>query len=121
MKVVILAGGFGTRLSEETDVRPKPMIEIGGKPILWHIMKIYASFGFKEFVVALGYRGEIIKDYFYKYFYLQNSFSINLKSGQVKIYNGAEEDWTIHLIDTGVDTLTGGRIKRLSSSYFQAA
>jgi glucose-1-phosphate cytidylyltransferase len=110
MKVVILAGGLGTRLSEETTIRPKPMVEIGGKPMLWHIMKIYASFGFKEFVVALGYKGEIIKDYFLNYHYHARSLTIQLKTGGVISHNSGGEDWTVHLLDTGNDTQTGGRI-----------
>src|SRR5512138_3450623 len=110
MKVVILAGGLGTRLSEETTIRPKPMVEIGGKPMLWHIMKIYASFGFKEFVVALGYKGEIIKDYFLNYHYHSRSLTIQLKTGAVISHNGGGEDWTVHLLNTGNDTQTGGRI-----------
>jgi glucose-1-phosphate cytidylyltransferase len=114
MKVAILAGGLGTRLSEETTVRPKPMVEIGGKPILWHIMKIYAAYGFKEFVVALGYKGEIIKDYFLNYRYRARSMSVNLESGNVSLHQGNSEDWTVHLLDTGPVTMTGGRIKRVA-------
>jgi glucose-1-phosphate cytidylyltransferase len=115
MKAVILAGGLGTRISEETVLRPKPMIEIGGKPILWHIMKIYASHGYKEFVVALGYKGEVIKNFFLNYYYLQNNFSIRLENGHVDVLDGGREDWTVHLIDTGLNTGTGGRMKRLAS------
>lgn len=114
MKVVILAGGLGTRMQDETAVRPKPMVEIGGFPILWHIMHIYASYGFKEFVIALGYKGEIIKDYFLNYKQLRNDFCIDLASGRMMIYDGNCEDWRVHLIDTGATTQTGGRIKRLS-------
>ena len=114
MKVAILAGGLGTRLSEETTVKPKPMVEIGGKPILWHIMNIYASYGFKEFVVALGYKGEIIKDYFINYHYRSRSLTVQLKTGNITVHNDQGEDWTVHLLDTGVDTQTGGRIKRIS-------
>lgn len=115
MKVIILAGGLGTRLSEETDIRPKPMIEIGGKPILWHIMHIYSSFGFKEFIVALGYKGDYIKNYFLEYYYLRNNFTINMKNGDLDIHDNKEkkEDWIVHLVDTGFETQTGGRIKRL--------
>lgn len=114
MKVGILAGGLGTRLSEETSVRPKPMVEIGGKPILWHIMKSYASFGFNEFVIALGYKGEYIKDYFINYRYHSHSLTINLQKGEVTVRNGDCEDWIIHLLDTGPDTQTGGRVKQIS-------
>jgi len=115
MKVAILAGGLGTRLSEETVVKPKPMVEIGGKPMLWHIMNIYASFGYKEFVVALGYKGEMIKDYFLNYHFRAHSLTVKLKSGEVAIHNGAGEDWIVHLLDTGSETQTGGRIKQLAS------
>lgn len=115
MKVVILAGGLGTRLSEETSVKPKPMVEIGGKPLLWHIMNIYASFAHKEFFVALGYKGEIIKNYFLNYYYLRNNFSINLAKGSIEVYDESPEDWIINLIDTGANTETGGRLKRLTS------
>lgn len=114
MKVAILAGGLGTRLSEETTVKPKPMVEIGGKPMLWHIMKIYAAYGFKEFVVALGYKGELIKDYFLNYRHLSRSLSVNLESGEVTIHDGNSDDWVIHLLDTGSETQTGGRVKRLA-------
>jgi glucose-1-phosphate cytidylyltransferase len=115
MKVVILAGGFGTRLSEETEIKPKPMVEIGGRPILWHIMNIYAAYGYKEFIVALGYKGEEIKNYFLNYFYLNNNLTIKIKDGQTEVHNTGREDWIIHLIDTGIRTQTGGRIKRLAS------
>lgn len=115
MKVVILAGGLGTRLSEQTEIRPKPLVEIGGKPILWHIMKTYSSFGFTEFVIALGYKGEMIKDYFLKYHYMYSDFLIQLNNGQIDIRNNHGENWTVHLIDTGFNTQTGGRIKRLAS------
>ena len=114
MKVVILCGGKGTRLQEETTLRPKPMVEIGGQPILWHIMKIYAAYGYNEFIVALGYKGEVIKDYFLNYYYLRNSFSIHLSDGQVDVHDVGREDWLVHLIDTGLHTQTGGRIKRLA-------
>ena len=113
MKVVILAGGRGTRLAEETSVRPKPMVEIGGKPILWHIMKIYATFGHKDFLVACGYKGEIIKDYFHSFFIHNSDYFVDLKDGSRKIINSNGIDWRIGLIDTGLDTMTGGRILRL--------
>ncbi len=114
MKVVILAGGFGTRLAEETEVRPKPMVEIGGKPILWHIMRHYARYGFSEFYIALGYRGEVIKRYFLDY-HLMNSqtMRVHLKEGAILDASGSVEDWIVNLIDTGLETNTGGRIKRL--------
>lgn len=114
MKVAILAGGFGTRLSEETALKPKPMVEIGGFPILWHIMKFYASFGFKEFVLALGYKGEIIKEYFINYRYNSRSLTLRLDSGEITVHDGESEDWIIHLLDTGLYTNTGGRVKRIS-------
>ncbi len=112
-KVVLLAGGFGTRLSEETDNRPKPMIEIGSKPILWHIMKIYSYYGFNEFVICLGYKGYIIKEFFNNYFLHQSDVTIDLKKNQIEIHNSKSESWIITLVDTGLDTLTGGRIKRI--------
>ena len=112
MKVVILAGGLGTRISEETATRPKPMAEIGDKPILWHIMKTYAAYGFKEFVLALGYKGEYIKDYFLNYHYHSHSLTVNLKSGNIRVHDSDSEDWIVHLLDTGIDTLTGGRVKQ---------
>src|SRR5512147_2781250 len=114
MKVAILAGGLGTRLSEETTIKPKPMVEIGGKPMLWHIMSIYAAHGYKEFVVALGYKGEIIKDYFLNYHFRSCSLTIQLKTGEVTMHNSQGEDWTVHLLDTGVDTNTGGRVKQVA-------
>ena len=112
MKVVILAGGMGTRLAEETEVKPKPMVVIGGRPILWHIMAIYAAYGFKEFVIALGYKGEIIKDYFLHYHYRSSTLAIHLNSGEVVVRDGNCEDWIVHLVDTGLETQTGGRVKR---------
>jgi glucose-1-phosphate cytidylyltransferase len=114
MKVVILAGGMGTRLAEETEVKPKPMVEIGGRPILWHIMKIYAAQGFSEFVIALGYKGEIIKNYFMNYYYWRNNISVDLRNGRVEAHEDGPEDWCVHLIDTGLHTETGGRLKRLA-------
>jgi glucose-1-phosphate cytidylyltransferase len=113
MKVVILAGGFGTRLAEETDRIPKPMVEIGGRPILWHIMKHYAHYGFKEFFIALGYKGEVIKRYFLDYYLINSNLTINLSNGDVQVHNKQGEDWIVHLVDTGLHTLTGGRVKRL--------
>jgi glucose-1-phosphate cytidylyltransferase len=113
MKVVILAGGLGTRLREETEVRPKPMVEIGGRPILWHIMKHYAHYGFKEFVVALGYKGDLIKRYFTEYYTLSGSMTVSLATGKVAVHEGQREDWTVHLVDTGLQTFTGSRVKRL--------
>ncbi|MDT7542578.1 MAG: glucose-phosphate cytidylyltransferase [Acidobacteriota bacterium] len=113
MKIVILAGGLGTRLAEETEIKPKPMIEIGGHPVIWHIMKQYAHFGFKEFVVALGYRGEVIKRYFFDYHSLNGSMTINLSNGSLLAHERECEDWIVHLMDTGSQTLTGGRVKRL--------
>jgi len=112
LKVVILAGGFGTRLSEETDVRPKPMIEIGGKPIIWHIMKSYSQYGFNDFVILLGYKGYVIKEYFSNYFLHQRNFTIDLSTNSVDFHNGECEKWKVTLLDTGIDTMTGGRIKR---------
>ena len=115
MKVAILAGGVGTRLVEETEVKPKPMVEIGGQPILWHIMMHYAHYGFKRFVIALGYRGEVIKKYMVDYCSLHSNLTVNLRTGEVQIHDGAKPDWTVDLVDTGMATLTGGRIKRLAS------
>lgn len=113
MKVVILAGGLGTRLSEETTLRPKPMVEIGGKPILWHIMNIYAAHGFKEFVIACGYKGEMIKEYFQNFFLHTNDYVIDLKDGTTQITNSSSIDWKVGVFDTGLRTMTGGRIRRL--------
>jgi len=114
MKTVILAGGLGTRIAEETDLVPKPMIEIGDRPILWHIMNIYAAHGHREFVVALGYRGDVIKTYFLNYSRVEADFRIDLAQGDVTEYGGPREDFVLHLIDTGPATQTGGRIKRLA-------
>ena len=115
MKVIILAGGFGTRLSGYTEKIPKPMINIGGRPILWHIMKSYAYFNHKDFYIALGYKGEIIKDYFLNYRSLNANFSIDLSSGNVEPHNTEYIDWRVTLVDTGLKTMTGGRIKKLKS------
>lgn len=113
MKVVILAGGLGTRLAEETEVKPKPMVEIGGRPILWHILKHYSHFGFNEFFIALGYRGDVVKRYFLDYSSLAGNMTVNTGAGRVDRHGGECENWTIHLMDTGFDTMTGGRLKRL--------
>ena len=114
MKVGILAGGYGTRLAEETEVKPKPMVEIGGRPILWHIMMHYSCYGHNQFVIALGYKGEYIKRYMVDYCSLNSNMTINLKSGSVDLHDrDGIQDWTIELIDTGLHTMTGGRIKRL--------
>ena len=113
MKVIILAGGFGTRLSEYTDSIPKPMVTIGGRPILWHIMKTYAHFGHKDFYLALGYKAEVIKEYFINYHSLNSDFAVDLSSGIVKPLQVDDTDWKVTLVDTGLKTMTGGRIKRL--------
>lgn len=113
MKVGILAGGAGTRLAEETEVKPKPMVEIGGKPILWHIMMHYYTYGYKDFAIALGYKGEVIKKYMVDYCSLNSDLTVNLKSGRVVTRGGPVPDWNIELVDTGQKTMTGGRIKRL--------
>ena len=114
MKVAILAGGHGTRLAEETHIRPKPMVEIGGRPILWHIMMIYAQYGFRDFVIALGYKAEVIKKYMVDYCALSSNLTVNLKTGDIAVHDGDKPDWTVQLIDTGMRTQTGGRIKRLA-------
>jgi len=113
MKVVILAGGRGTRISEETEVVPKPMIEIGGKPILWHIMKIYSHYGFNDFIICLGYRGYLVKEYFSHYFMHMSDVTIDLSKNETKIHTTASEPWKITLVDTGLETMTGGRLNRI--------
>ncbi len=115
IKVVILAGGLGTRLAEETEIRPKPMVEIGGQPILWHIMKHYCHYDFREFYIALGYKGEVIKRYFMDYLALSGSMLIDLSKGKVERDPCACEDWLVHLMETGQNTNTGGRVKRLEA------
>lgn len=112
MKVLILAGGLGSRLSEETVLKPKPMVEIGGKPILWHIMKIYSFFGFNEFVILLGYKGYMIKEYFANYFLHQSDITINMSNNSMEVHNNYSEPWKVTLIDTGINSMTGGRIRR---------
>jgi len=114
MKVAILAGGLGSRLSEETTIRPKPMVEIGGRPILWHIMKHYSYFGFNEFVIALGYKGEYVKRWMHDYFSLRDNVQFTSHQNEFLIRDMSDSGWTVHLVDTGQETLTGGRIKRLA-------
>ena len=113
MKVVILAGGFGTRLSEETHLKPKPMVEIGNMPILWHIMKIYSHYGYNDFVICLGYKGYVIKEYFFNYYKHLSDFTIDLRSNEIEIHDNKAEPWKVTLVDTGGETMTGGRIKRI--------
>jgi glucose-1-phosphate cytidylyltransferase len=113
MKAVILAGGFGTRLSEETAVRPKPMVEIGGKPIIWHIMNIYAAHGINEFMVLAGYKAETIKEYFLNFYAINNDITVDLTNGKTIIHDGNQPKWKVHIIDTGLHTQTGGRLKRI--------
>jgi len=114
MKVVILCGGFGTRLREETEIRPKPMVEIGGMPILWHIMKTFAHYGYDDFVLCLGYKGDIVKNYFLNYKQVNNDFSVNLGSGDIQMHdNHTEQSWKVTLADTGLNTMTGARVKRI--------
>lgn len=114
MKAVILSGGFGTRLSEETTLRPKPMVEIGGKPILWHIMNIYAAHGVNEFIIAAGYKAEVVKEYFLNFYAINNDITIDLSNGKALVHDGNQPKWKIHIIDTGLYTQTGGRLKRLA-------
>ncbi len=112
MKALILAGGFGTRLSEETDIKPKPMVEVGGKPILWHIMKTYSHYGINDFVILLGYKGYYIKEYFSNYFLHQSDVTIDMSNGNMEVHNNSSEPWKVTLLDTGLNTMTGSRIKR---------
>jgi glucose-1-phosphate cytidylyltransferase len=114
MKVVILAGGLGTRLSEETSVRPKPMVEIGGKPILWHIMKMYASHGINDFIICCGYRGYVIKEYFANYFLHMSDVTFDMRSNSMGVHNKRAEPWSVTLVDTGDNSMTGGRLRRVS-------
>lgn len=114
MKAVILAGGLGTRFAEETSVRPKPMIEIGGRPILWHIMKTYSHFGVREFVICLGYKGDYIRNFFLQYQTSSADFTIETNTGEVIVHNARAEDWRVHLVDTGMEVMTGGRIKAVA-------
>ena len=113
MKTVIMAGGLGTRLSEETALKPKPMVEIGGRPILWHVMSTYSRYGFQEFVIACGYKGEVIKEYFSDFFFHHSDFTVDLRSGERTIVRKSSPDWRVHLVDTGADSMTGGRLLRL--------
>jgi len=115
MKVVILCGGKGTRLREETEYKPKPMVQVGNRPIIWHIMNIYAHYGYADFILPTGYKGDVIKEYFYHYKVRNSDFSVNLNTGAVQTYNnGAEQDWKVTIADTGLDTLKGARIKRIA-------
>ncbi|MCD4703671.1 MAG: glucose-1-phosphate cytidylyltransferase [Methanosarcinaceae archaeon] len=113
MKTIILAGGFGTRLAEHTDVKPKPMVEIGGQPMLWHIMNTYSHYGHNDFIVALGYKGEVIKEYFLNYYSLRSDFTVNLGNGNVNYLEKKTVDWNVTLVDTGLQSMTGGRIRQL--------
>lgn len=114
MKAVILAGGFGTRISEESGIRPKPMVEIGNKPIIWHIMKIYSFYGINEFIICCGYKGHIIKEYFSNYFINMSDLTLDLENNSMEIHKEPHENWKITLVDTGENTMTGGRIKRIA-------
>lgn len=115
MKVVLLAGGLGTRISEESHTKPKPMIEVGGRPILWHIMKIYSHYGINDFIVCLGYKGYVIKEYFANYFLHMSDVTFNMGSNELKVHNQRAEPWTVTLVDTGENTMTGGRLKNVAS------
>ena len=114
MKVVILAGGLGTRLQEETTVKPKPMVEIGGRPILWHIMKIYSHYGFNDFVICLGFKGYVIKEYFSNYFLHMSDVTFDMRSNTMEVHQKNVEPWRVTLVDTGADSMTGGRVKRVA-------
>jgi len=113
MKVVLLAGGYGTRISEESDIKPKPMIEIGGKPILWHIMKLYSSYGFNDFIICTGYKSYVIKEYFSNYFLHMSDITFDMSNNTMTVHNQNAEPWKVTVVDTGLDTMTGGRIKRI--------
>src|SRR5476651_1030292 len=113
MKVVILAGGLGTRLTEETTIKPKPMVEIGGKPIIWHIMKIYSHYGYNDFIICLGYKGHVIKEYFINYFLYNSDITVELHNNQLSVHYTNSESFTVTLVDTGIDTNTAGRIKKI--------
>lgn len=113
MKVVILAGGFGTRISEESTIKPKPMVEVGGRPILWHIMKIYSYYGFNEFIICLGYKGYVIKEYFANYYLHNSDVTFDMKENKMEVHRNYGENWKVSLIDTGLNTMTGGRVKRV--------
>lgn len=115
MKVVILAGGLGTRISEESHLKPKPMIEIGGRPILWHILKIYSTYGFNDFIICLGYKGYIVKEYFANYFLHMSDVTFDMRTNQMEVHNNQCDPWKVTLVDTGENTLTGGRLKRIQS------
>src|SRR6516162_6936672 len=119
MKAVILAGGLGTRLSEETTDRPKPMVEIGGRPILWHIMKIYSAFGINEFIICLGYKGYYIKEYFANYFLHMSDVTLDIGQNKVQVHQSRAENWKVTLVDTGTATMTGGRLKRIGEHLGQ--
>ncbi len=115
MKVLILAGGFGSRLSEYTDIIPKPMVQVGGMPIIWHIMSRYAKYGYKDFLIALGYKSQVIKEYFLNYSQVNSDFKINLNSGEISFLSIKKVDWNVTLVDTGHETMTGGRVKKMQS------
>ena len=119
MKVVILAGGLGTRISEETSIKPKPLIEVGGRPLLWHVMKIYSAFGLTDFVICLGYKGYMIKEFFANYFLHMSDVTINLANNEIKVHHNYSDPWTVTLVDTGENTMTGGRIKRIKPSLVE--